>query len=138
MKTMRELILRNANSVAVTGLNLFGGSIAFPIIASLISVENLPNWIGILDMGIAFTLILLMLTLSVLMQNLVDDQIKLQCYRIYSWLANLIIVLLVIFFLFGDAIRWNILLPGLAWRAWLFTYSLPALLVMLLNKTPNP
>jgi hypothetical protein len=68
------------------------------------------------------------------MQNLVDDQIKLQCYRIYSWLANLIIVLLVIFFLFGDAIRWNILLPGLAWRAWLFTYSLPALLAILLNK----
>jgi hypothetical protein len=35
-------------------------------------------------------------------------------------------VLLVLFFLAGDRIAWNIGLVGLAWRAWLLLYTLPA------------
>jgi hypothetical protein len=34
--------------------------------------------------------------------------------------------LLALFFVFGDRITWNVLLPGLAWRAWLLMYTLPA------------
>ncbi len=47
-------------------------------------------------------------------------------YRIYRGLASGPLALLVLFFVVGDHIRWHVLLPGLAWRAWLLMYSLPA------------
>ena len=34
--------------------------------------------------------------------------------------------LLAVFLLVGDRVAWSILLPGLAWRAWLLVYVLPA------------
>jgi hypothetical protein len=36
------------------------------------------------------------------------------------------VILLVLFFVAGDRISWNILLPGLAWRAWLFVMVVPS------------
>jgi hypothetical protein len=41
-------------------------------------------------------------------------------------LIHAILVLLVLFFLAGDRIAWNIGLVGLSWRAWLLLYTLPA------------
>jgi hypothetical protein len=38
---------------------------------------------------------------------------------------------IVVFFLAGDHVRWDVLLPGLAWRGWLLMYSLPAALALL-------
>jgi hypothetical protein len=46
--------------------------------------------------------------------------------RVYRGAANLLLALLAVFFLAGHRINWNILLPGLAWRGWLFVYALPA------------
>lgn len=125
---------RHAKSLAIFGLDLFGTSIAFPLIASLFGTESLPNWFGLLDVGVALILILLMMGLSSLMQKFVDDRVKLLCYRFYGWLASLPIILLGLFFILPNAIDWNILLPGLAWRVWLLAYSLPALVAALLNK----
>lgn len=125
---------RHAKSLAIFGLILFGVSTTFPVVASLFPTQSLPSWVGFLDVGIALILILLMMTLYSLMQKFVDDPVKLMCYRIYGWLANLPIILLSLFFILPSAIDWNILLPGLAWRVWLLTYSLPALVATLLNK----
>jgi len=36
------------------------------------------------------------------------------------------LALLAVFLVVGEQIRWNVLLPGLAWRAWLLLYLLPA------------
>ena len=41
------------------------------------------------------------------------------------------LVLLAIFFVAGSLVRWDILLVGLAWRAWLLMYTLPATLALL-------
>jgi len=50
------------------------------------------------------------------------------CYRVTGAVP---LLLLVIFFLAGPDVRWDILLVGLAWRGWLLMYSLPAMLAML-------
>jgi hypothetical protein len=36
--------------------------------------------------------------------------------------------LLLLFFAVPDRIKWNVLVIGLAWRGWLFFYSLPYLM----------
>ena len=52
----------------------------------------------------------------------------------WCWLTHRFVVvplvLLVVFFLAGDAVRWHVLLPGLAWRAWLFVVALPSWLAL--------
>ena len=48
----------------------------------------------------------------------------------YRGLAGLLPVLLVVFFLAGDRVRWEILLVGLAWRIWFLIYTLPAWLAL--------
>ncbi len=50
--------------------------------------------------------------------------------RILQGAATLPLVLLVVFFLASDAVRWHVLLPGLAWRAWLFVVALPSWLAL--------
>jgi hypothetical protein len=45
-------------------------------------------------------------------------------------LWNVPLALLVMFFLQGDRVRWNILLPGLAWRLWLLAYVFPSALAV--------
>jgi hypothetical protein len=47
-------------------------------------------------------------------------------FRSYRGLSNIFLALLVLFFLAGEHVRWNILLPGLAWRAWLLVLVLPS------------
>jgi len=47
-------------------------------------------------------------------------------YRVYRILTHGILVMVVVFFLFGDRIIWINCLTGFAWRAWLLLYTLPA------------
>ncbi len=83
-------------------------------------------WIGWLDVTLAFVVVGLMLVIEAVARGKIDDEIKQVSYRLYRVLANLPIVLLVVFFVFGNQIRWDVLLPGLAWRIWLLLYTLPA------------
>lgn len=113
-------------------------STMFPVIASLTSPAHLPSWVGGLDVTLAFVFTFVMMTVFGLGQRYIDDQTRNASYRIYRSLAHLIILLLVIFFLIGSQIRWEILLPGLAWRLWLFIYVLPAGLALLeLRESDN-
>jgi hypothetical protein len=91
---------RNRPVVIVAGA-LLVVSTAFPVAASLLTGPA-PRWMGILDVVVAFALV---------------------C-------AGLFLALLVVFFLVGDSIKWSILLPGLAWRAWLVGWVLPAALAL--------
>ena len=112
------------------GLILFGVSTLFPVLASLTTPELLPGWIGWLDVTLAFLTVGLMLVIDTRARGKSDDHVKLVSYRLYRVLAYLPLILLVVFFIFGNRIRWDILLPGLAWRAWLLAYSLPAVVTV--------
>ena len=85
----------------------------------------MPAWIGIADVGLAFILVVVAFLMEVVIKGEVADEIVHDSYRIYRGMAMLPLLLLVLFFLVGDAIRWNVLLPGLAWRYWLLLYVLP-------------
>ena len=58
-------------------------------------------------------------------------------YRTYRVLIHVIIGLLVVFFLLGNRIAWHIALVGLAWRAWLLLYTLPAWYTALRDQPAN-
>jgi hypothetical protein len=104
---------------------LFGISTAFPIAASLWSREA-PAWIGALDVVLAFALVAAGGFIVTRWGAPIDGGVLEASARIYRGGSTLLLVLLVLFFLAGQRINWNILLPGLAWRGWLFAYVLPA------------
>jgi hypothetical protein len=98
----------------------------FPIVASVVKAESVPAWVGWLDVGLASGVVMVAFSVDALTRGRVDSQIGPVGYGLHRLASHLLIVLLVVFFVFGDRIRWNVLLPGLAWRMWLLLYILPA------------
>ena len=117
--------MRAARWSASVGGAVLGISTAFPIVASLWSADA-PTWVGILDVILAFVAVGLAFRVVTLAEKRVDDRAIRLSYRIYRGLAGVPLALLVLFFVAGDHIRWHVLLVGLAWRAWLLMYTLPA------------
>jgi hypothetical protein len=83
----------------------------------------------------AFLLAALAIVIVALTEGKVGRQARDASYRAYRVLSHGILVLIVVFFLFGDRIVWLNCLPGFAWRAWLLVYSLPAWFTAL-RRTP--
>ncbi len=121
-----NFLARWGRALIVVGLVLFSVSLAFPVFASLTTTESFPLWVGLLDGGLAIGLAILMIVITTITRGQMSSQAALASFRIYRILAHLLLVLLILFFLFGDRIKWAILLPGLAWRVWLLVYVLPA------------
>ena len=106
---------------------VFAISSVFPVAAGAASRPTaLPPWWGPADVFIAFLLAALAITLSGLVGRTITQQAEASTYRAYRVLLHGIIVLLVVFFLFGNHITWINCLTGFAWRAWLLLYTLPA------------
>ena len=106
-------------------------SSAFPLAAGL--EENpgaFSKWWGILDVGIAFVLIILVT------QGKIDKQAEGAAYRAYCVLIHAILGMIVVFFLFGNHISWTNCLTGFAWRSWLLMYGLPSWLTAI-RANPN-
>jgi hypothetical protein len=119
---MKEAARRTASLAAV----VFGISTLFPIAASIWPAGALPTWVGILDVVLAFAVVGLAIRVVALGEKHVGERAIRASNRIYRGLASVPLGLLVLFFVFGDRINWKVLLPGLAWRAWLLMYTLPA------------
>jgi hypothetical protein len=129
----------NGRRLAVATGIVFLVSLAFPVVAGLSrSTETFPRFWGILDVVIAFILTALAITVSALFDRAVTEEIRQATYRIYRALMNVLLVLLVAFLLAGDHIKWTIFLPGLAWRAWLLFYVLPAWLAAFRSNRVAP
>jgi len=118
---MKEAARRTASLAAV----VFGVSTLFPVAASIWPAGALPTWVGILDVVLAFAVVGLAIRVVALGGKHVGERAIRASNRIYRGLASLPLGLLVLFFLVDDRIDWNVLLPGLAWRAWLILYTLP-------------
>jgi hypothetical protein len=113
-------------SLAIATAVMFCVSTAFPVVAAVYpNAQGLPRAVGVLDGIIAFALVILAMVLHVRTQGKVARDDHEAAYRVYRVLTHGILVLLVLFFLFGDRIAWNIGLVGLAWRSWLLLYTLP-------------
>lgn len=118
--------MRSDRSLAIATAVVFAISTAFPIAAALSkNASALPRMIGITDGILAFILVTMTMVLHARTRGKVTREAEDAAYRAYRVLAHVTIVLLVVFFLFGDGIEWTILLVGLAWRTWLLLYTLP-------------
>jgi hypothetical protein len=85
-----------------------------------------PRWWGPLDVVVASLLGVLMLVIVALAEGRVGRDARDASYRVYRALSYGILVLIVVFFLFGDRIVWINCLPGFAWGTWALLYGLPA------------
>ena len=113
--------------LAVFTAVVFVVSSMFPVGAGLAKdPEAFPNWWGRLDVGIAFFLAALAMVIMGIAGSKFSKQVEETTYRAYRVLLHGLWVMLVVFFLWGDRIAWKYCLIGLAWRAWLLVYSLPA------------
>lgn len=115
---------RRKRATCVLGAG-FAVSTAMPIVASLVSARP-PLWGGILDVALAVAVVAGGLGLMATAKGPFDDGTIRTAYRIYRGLAAVPLVLLAVFFVIGNAIKWDVLLIGLAWRAWLLLEVLPA------------
>jgi hypothetical protein len=130
--------LQWARPLALTAAIVFFISSAFPVVAAFVhDTAAWPKWWGVLDVGIAFVLALLAFAVLGLGQGKLDKGAEEASYRAYRILLHGIFVLLVVLALFGDRIVWNNCLSGLAWRAWLLLYSLPAWFTVLRAKADS-
>jgi hypothetical protein len=113
--------------IAVATAIVFGISSIFPVVAGFVrDTESWPRWWGVLDVGIAFFLALLMFAVFIVTQNRVSRPAEEATYRAYRVLIHGIFAGLVAFFLLGDRIIWSQCLTGFAWRGWVLFYCLPA------------
>ncbi len=108
------------------GAVLFAISVAFPVVASMGQQDMLPSWIGFFDVSLALVLVIMAMLIDAVARGKISSHVIQLSYRFYRVAATLPLLLLVVFFLVGDQIKWNVLLPGLAWRAWLLLYILPS------------
>ena len=127
---MPASLMRWRRPLVRLGVVLGGLSVIFPLVAGLGAMERPPRWIGVLDVVFALAWVVVMMLIVGLAQNQIDIRAKETSYQIYRLLAHLLLVLLAAFFMVGDRINWNVLLPGLAWRLWWLVYTLPATLAL--------
>lgn len=119
--------MRSLRSLAIATAVVFCISTAFPVVAALLrDAAALPRIVGVMDGVLAFALVIMAMALWARTQGRVTADANDATYRAYRLLIHVIMGLLVVFFLFGDRIAWNIGLIGLGWRAWLLMYTLPA------------
>lgn len=109
---------------------LFVVSTAFPIVASLLPGDDPPRWLGVVDVAVAFALAATAMFVVSRYKEPPRGRVAEAALALLRAAATLFLVLLLVFFLAGDAVQWHVLLPGLAWRAWLFTLALPAWLAL--------
>lgn len=129
---MMNNLSRWRRPLAVVAAVVFFISSVFPVAAALSKeTGSFPKLWGILDVGIAFVLVILAFAIVTLTIGIVSKEDEEKSYRAYRVLIHGILAMLVVFFLFGDRIIWINCLTGFAWRTWLLLYGLPAWLTAL-------
>jgi hypothetical protein len=101
-------------------------SCLFPIAASVVEAADVPRWVGVADVVVAAFVVVSGMVIMAKKPGDFAPSIVALTFKVYRGLAHAALLLLVVFFVTGDGIRWSILLPGLAWRGWLLTTVLPS------------
>jgi hypothetical protein len=116
--------------LVLCGACLFVVSTIFPIAASLLREEQVGRPMGLADVAIAAALLVWAGLLSRRRPRRDSPGLAGTAATFHQGLWNLPLVLLVVFLVAGDRVRWNILLPGLAWRVWLLANVFPIALAV--------
>jgi len=98
----------------------------FPLVAGFVrDTSKVPKIWGQLDVAVAFLLCALMIAVLARANSLVTEQVERTTYSAYRSLIHVIFLMLVVFFVAGDRIKWIQCLTGFGWRAWILLYGLP-------------
>jgi len=116
----------SSRTIIVVSAGLFVVSSLFPLVASLLEVDRVPRWLAVVDVAVAAALVVLGVVIVSRKPSGFTGAVVATSFRAYRGLASTFLILLVLFFVAGDSIRWSILLPGFAWRGWLLTMVLPS------------
>lgn len=109
----------------ITG-GLFVVSSLFPMVVAWLP-PGPPRWLGIADVVVAALLAAAALTLAGRDGGAVSDADIASGYRLVRVVAYVIPCLLVLFFAAGARVNWQVLVIGLAWRAFLLVMVAPHL-----------
>ena len=111
---------------------LFAISTAFPIVASVIPGPA-PRWLGVLDVVLAAALVCggIMIA-SRIPKGWTPEEIS-ASFRVLRGGSIAFLVLSVVF-VAGGHLKWEVLLIGLAWRAWLLAWVLPSALALWMRR----
>ena len=119
---------RSDRKLVVGAAVLFAVSTMFPIVAAVVQPDPSPLWAGMADVALAILTCACGFTIATRAGERFDDRVVRSAFRIYRTGATALLLLIAVFLVVGDRIGWRILLPGLAWRAWLLAWVLPAAL----------
>jgi hypothetical protein len=106
-------------------LALFGISTCFPLVAAVLNSPDPPRALGLADVAIAAVLVTFAGILHVRASPLVTDRDLVRAWRAMRHVWSIIPILLIVFFLAGSRISWQVLVIGLGWRFWMFVALLP-------------
>lgn len=107
---------------------LFAASTMFPVVAAVAQPDPSPLWAGMADVALAILTCACGFTIATRAGERFDDRVVRSAFLIYRGGATALLLLIGVFLVVGNRIGWHILLPGLAWRAWLLAWVLPAAL----------
>lgn len=110
-----------------TCVALFVISTAFPIAAGVLDLNSSMRLMGIADVTVAALLFLAAAAVAQRGRRTVADGHRLSALRATQKVTDVIPVLLAVYFVAGSRVKWDVLVIGLAWRGWLFVYTLPFL-----------
>ncbi len=113
---------------------LFVISTAFPILAALQETPA-PGVLGLVDVAVAALMALLGFTIDALSRPAVTDANRATAWWVLRGVAGTLLLLVIIFFARPGLFRWEVLLVGLAWRAWLLVWVLPAVIASVRGAT---
>lgn len=99
-------------------------SSAIPVLASM-SKQVAPSALRVADLGASLVLFWICVALRAREGRSVTQADKAQAWRLGQMVCGVIPVLLVLFLSLPAVARWDVLVVGLAWRAWLLLYTLP-------------
>jgi len=125
---MKRLTPDSTRSLGRVCILLFAVSTAFPVVAGFRNTQTPSRWLGLADVGVAALLLAVVFTVASRVHTKVSNDDRLIAFRVSQALFSAIPVLLVVFFIAGDRIDWQVLIVGLAWRGWLLLYTLPYLI----------
>lgn len=109
---------------------LFAVSTAFPVIASLLPPSGISTTLGAIDVLVAAVVVALGFAIENAARDRVGDDDRRVAWQVVRVLATIPLLLLIVFFVRADIVRWDVLLVGLAWRTWLLLWVLPSVVAM--------
>ncbi|WP_157464108.1 hypothetical protein [Deinococcus pimensis] len=121
---------RPSRRLPLTAALLLAASALFPVVASLLPASSVQRWAGVVDVTLAAAILVLAAVLDRVGRSNIDDAVIRAAYGFYRVFAVVPLALLALYFVVGMSVRWDVLLPGLAWRTWVLLTFLPSALAV--------